>query len=264
MYLPQLLSFLQAYGYPMLWLTTFIAALGAPLPITLLLLAAGAFSAAGDFNIVVLAVVALSASVTGDSVGYWIGRLWGSQLLEWMAETRLGKQVMSPETLARSREYFQRRGGIAIFLTRSLISALGSVTNVVAGSELYPYRLFLLYDVLGEALGAILPLGLGYIAGASWEALGDIFSAVAFFALGAVCVIYLGYRLLWRSAEGARLIGAERIAPGGLTSLDGEAEGLVGVESEVGVAPRLDDVARWRRSGGPGAPGDRPEQQRDI
>lgn len=201
MYLPQLLSFLQAYGYPMLWLTTFIASLGAPLPITLLLLAAGAFSAAGDFNVVALAVVAVSASVAGDCVGYWIGRLWGSQLLEWVTGTRLGKRIVTPEALARSRDYFQRRGGLAILLTRAVITALGSVTNLVAGSELYPFRLFLLYDALGETLGAVVPLTLGYIVGASWEALGDIFSAVTFFALGAVCVIYLGYRLLWRPAE---------------------------------------------------------------
>jgi membrane-associated protein len=258
-YLPQLLSFLQTYGYPMLWLTTFVAALGAPLPITLLLLAAGAFSAAGDFNVVVLTVVALSASVAGDSLGYWIGRLWGSQLLEWAAETRLGKRILTPEALARSRDYFKRRGGVAIFLTRSVITALGSVINVVAGSELYPFQLFLLYDVLGEALGAIVPLTLGYIVGASWEALGDIYSAVTLFALGAACVIYLGYRLLWRSTEGVSLFGAERIAPGGFTRLDGEAEGLVGAESEVRVAPGLDDVARWRRSDGASAPGDHPE-----
>src|SRR2546430_12335836 len=46
--------------------------------------------------------------------------------------------------------------------------------NLLSGSELYPYRYFLLFDSSGEALGAIIPLSLGYVFGASWEAVGDV------------------------------------------------------------------------------------------
>ena len=52
--LPLLLHGLHEYGYAVLWLTVFIAAVGLPLPINLLLLAAGAFAVRGDFNIVLL------------------------------------------------------------------------------------------------------------------------------------------------------------------------------------------------------------------
>jgi len=44
-FLSSLLSILQAYGYPALWVSIFIAAVGLPLPIALVLLAAGAFMA---------------------------------------------------------------------------------------------------------------------------------------------------------------------------------------------------------------------------
>ena len=76
-----LLSALQQYGYPALWLIIFIAALGAPISGNLLLYAAGAFVAFGDFNIFILFPIALSAAVLGDSFGYFIGRQVGSSLL---------------------------------------------------------------------------------------------------------------------------------------------------------------------------------------
>ena len=43
--LPYLVNWLQEYGYPALWGLVFVGAAGIPLPITLLLLAAGAFAA---------------------------------------------------------------------------------------------------------------------------------------------------------------------------------------------------------------------------
>ena len=75
--LPYLINWLQQFGYPALWLAVFVASAGVPLPIVLVLLAAGAFAALGDFNLVILAITATSAAVCGDSVGYWIGRWWG-------------------------------------------------------------------------------------------------------------------------------------------------------------------------------------------
>ena len=77
-FLPTLLAWLQQYGYPMLWIYICIAAIGVPLPVSLVLLAAGAFSALGDFNIVLLALVAITASTCGDSVGYVLGRRTGT------------------------------------------------------------------------------------------------------------------------------------------------------------------------------------------
>lgn len=201
--LPYLLTLLQEYGYPILWLSIFIGALGIPLPNTLVLLAAGAFAALGNFNFAVLLVVAVSAFVAGDNGSYWIGRRWGSRLLAWL-EGRLIK----PRTVARSRLYFHRLGGWAIFFSRFLISALGGEINLLAGAELYPYRRFLVYDIAGEALGTLLPLGLGYIFGASWVAVGDMLGSLSFFVLTLLLVLVLAsqtIRLLAHMRRAARL-----------------------------------------------------------
>ncbi|GAC1568103.1 MAG: hypothetical protein NVS3B14_16220 [Ktedonobacteraceae bacterium] len=195
-FLSTLLNNVQQYGYPALWVSIFIAAVGIPLPIALVLLAAGAFAALGEFNLVLLTAISLSASVAGDNIGYMIGRLWGSKGLNWLEHSKSGKRFLKPDSVARSRQYFTRRGGWAVFLSRFLVAALGSIINLLAGTELYPYRNFLLFDIAGEALGALIPLLFGFAFGASWEAVGDIFGRLSLFVLGSLVVIYLFIRLL--------------------------------------------------------------------
>lgn len=202
--LPYLLTLLQEYGYLALWFSVFIGALGIPLPNSLVLLAAGAFAAMGDFNFALLAVVSISAFAAGDNTSYWIGRLWGSRLLNWL-EGRL----IRAQTMQRSRVYFHRLGGWAIFASRFIVSALGGAVNLLAGAEIYPYRRFVVYDIAGETLGALLPLTLGYIFGASWDAVGGILGSFSLFVVALLVALVLGYQTLrlsqrMRKAAGAR------------------------------------------------------------
>ena len=195
-FLSTLLSVLQAYGYPALWASIFIAAVGVPLPVSLVLLAAGAFAALGDFNIILLTLISVSASVAGDNLGYLIGRLWGSKVADWLEYSKLGRRFLKPDSVARSRLYFKKRGGWAVFFSRFLVAALGGVVNLLAGTELYPYSYFLLFDIGGEMLGALIPLLLGFAFGASWDAIGDILGTSSLLVLGLLLVIYFFLRLL--------------------------------------------------------------------
>ena len=192
---PLLLHLLHEYGYPVLWFTVFISAIGLPLPTSLVLLAAGAIAARGDFNIVLLIVITITASSCGDNVGYFIGRSWGSRTLNWLVQPRR-LHLIPAHTITRSRLYFKRRGGWAIFFSRFLFSALGGVMNLLAGAERYPYRHFLQYDVTGETLGAVIPLSLGYALGACWEAGSNLLGALSGFAFILFLVMLLVRRLV--------------------------------------------------------------------
>jgi len=205
-----LLSFLQSYGYLALWITVFVAAIGIPIPITLVLLAAGAFAALGDFNIALLFIISFSALICGDNAGYLIGRIWGSKVLNWVEHSKRWNRFIPPRTVMRSRDYFRNRGGWAIFLSRFLFSALGGVINLLSGSELYPYRYFLIRDTSGEALGAMIPLLLGYIFGASWEAVGDVLGYSSFLILCLFVVILLVTGLI-RNARSLKRVNVTSI-----------------------------------------------------
>ncbi|HEX4203547.1 MAG TPA: DedA family protein [Ktedonobacteraceae bacterium] len=167
---------LQHYGYPALWLIVFISAAGAPISGSLLLFAAGAFAAIGDLNIYILFPVALSAAVMGDTLGYWIGRLVGTPLINWLERQKRIRWI-TPQMLERGRAYFRRRAGWAIFMTRFLIVVLGGPINLLAGIEQYPYVRFLFWDVSGQILGAVIAIGLGFAFAASWEQVASLFGA---------------------------------------------------------------------------------------
>jgi len=206
--LPNLIDLLQQYGYPVLWLFVFIAAVGLPLPTSLVLLASGAFAALGDFNIIVLGIIAVTASSCGDTVGYFIGRRWGSKVLLWLQHPHR-RRLISQRNLVRAQAYFQRRGGWAVFLTRFLFSALGGITNLLAGAELYAYRRFLFADITGEAIGAAIALLLGYLFGASWEAVGDILGAISLLALALLAVLFLVYYMIKLAQQSRASQGAQ-------------------------------------------------------
>jgi membrane-associated protein len=188
---------LQQYGYPILWLIVFVAAVGAPISGNLLLYAAGAFAAFGDFNIFILFPVAVSAAVLGDNLGYFIGRRVGAPLLVWLERQRRFRFI-SPLTLARGRAYFRRRTAWAVFISRFLIVALGGPINFLAGVERYSYRNFLFWDISGQILGAIIPLGLGYVFAASWEQVAGVFGAFSSLFLILLVAIILSVLLLRR------------------------------------------------------------------
>lgn len=160
------------------------------------MLAAGAFAALGDYNFVLLFFISFSALVCGDTTGYWVGRIWGSRVLDWIERSKRWNRLIPPTRIVQSRQYFRRRGGLAIFLSRFLFSALGGAINLFSGSELYPYHNFLFFDSSGEALGAIIPLLLGYIFGASWEDVGDVLGYSSFLILSLLIVIVLVLRLI--------------------------------------------------------------------
>lgn len=193
--LPYLINWLQEFGYPALWLVVFVASVGVPLPISLVLLAAGAFAELSNYNMLLLILVATSASVCGDNTGYFIGRRWGTKALDWLEQSRM-LRIVSPQVVTGSREYFKLRGGWAIFLSRFLFSALGGVINLLAGADPYPYRRFFLLDASGELIGAISSVLLGYLFGASWEAIGDIIGAFSGLTLALLVVILLAVRLV--------------------------------------------------------------------
>ncbi len=195
----------------------FVAAVGIPVSGSLLLFASGAFAALGDFNIFILFPIAVSAAVMGDNLCYYIGRRVGIPLFYWL-EHQKRFRFITPEMLEQGRAAFRRRAAWSIFTTRFLIVALGGPVNLVAGLEQYPYPRFLLWDVLGQILGAIIPLGLGYIFAQSWEEVASIFGAVSSLILALLVAIFIGVMLV-RNVRQRKRVKQEATAKAEKTSL---------------------------------------------
>lgn len=182
----QLLELLLTYGLPVLAPVIVASALGAPLPASLLLVGAGAFAGTGAFNLVALLLSAIASAVAGDLLGFWLGWRGGRAALErWGTRFKI-----SADTVGRAESFFGRWGGLAVLLTRFLLTPFGPIINIIAGASNYPPRRFALYDLLGETIWVVVYVGLGYIFSANWDILAAFLgSATRFLALLVIVVV---------------------------------------------------------------------------
>jgi membrane-associated protein len=182
-----LLTAMLAYGAPALSLALLLGALGLPLPGTMFLLAAGAFAGQGVLNWPAVAPLALLGVVVGDSGGYLLGRYGGQLVL---------RRVEGSDSWRRAQDTFARRGGLAIVMTRFLLTPLAIPINLISGSSRYAFWRFLSLDVLGELVWVGLYGGLGYLFADSWEAMSDLAGSVSGLLVGLVILGGGGYLAL--------------------------------------------------------------------
>jgi membrane-associated protein len=151
------------YGYPSLLAIILIAAMGAPLPVTVLLLAVGALSATrGGPDFWALAVLGTSASVAGDLIDYALGRVGGARLLLWIY--RAHRKRLGP-TLLETRRLLRRRGSVMVFLSRFLFTTVSSPTSFLVGVSRLPLSRFLAWSILGKGIYVVGNLLLGRLFG---------------------------------------------------------------------------------------------------
>ena len=74
----------------------------------------------------------------------------------------------------RAEEFFARRGGIAIVLTRCVLMPIAVPVNLVAGSSAYPVWHFAAYDVSGEVIWLLGYGAIGYLFGSQWESISAL------------------------------------------------------------------------------------------
>jgi len=178
------------YGAPILGLIVFIGAMGPPLPATLMVIAAGAFSNQGFLSWWTTALVVLACVVAGDSLSYAMGYYAREPVLR-----RFGKS----ERWARAEAAFDRWGATSVLLTRFLITGLAVPVNLLAGTSNFGFRRFFLYDLAGETIWVFGYGGLGYLFGTQWELVGEFISSFGSLTLGLVILItgiVLAIRLL--------------------------------------------------------------------
>lgn len=163
-------------GVPVLFLVAYAGSLGIPFPITLVIIAAGAFTRQGILDWRLAYLACLAGSMLADNSEYLLGRLAFQRL-----ERRFGKG----NVWQRALDIFNHQGGWAIMLTRFWLTPLAPAINLIAGRR-FPYRRFLFFDFTGEFLWVLLYGGLGYIFGGEWQVVSQFVSDFSGLSVGLV------------------------------------------------------------------------------
>ena len=179
--------FFTHHGLPLLFVVIMLESFGIPLPGETALIAFGILAAQGNYSIVWVIVIAATAAIVGDNLGYWlIGRLGGRRLFErWRFLKRYADRI-----LPRAERLMERHGGKTVFFGR-FITVLRYTAAWLAGLGRMEWWRFLFWNAAGGICWAV---AVGLVAFYAGKAAAD---AIQRYGLYAAIVIVGGAILVW-------------------------------------------------------------------
>jgi membrane-associated protein len=157
--LPELVQWAGLIGLTIIVFSETGLLVGFFLPGDSLLVTAGLLAATGYLNVYELAPILTLAAISGNSLGYFIGRTTGPRIF-----TRENSLFFNKKHAIRAAQFFEKHGRKTIVLAQfmPIIRTFSPVISGVAGMK---FRTFLTYNVLGAVLWVWSMLGIGYFLG---------------------------------------------------------------------------------------------------
>jgi membrane-associated protein len=191
-------------GYVAVFALIAIETMGIPVPAETALIAAALLAHDDQMDVVTLTVIAATAAILGDNVGFAIGRRYGRRL--FLAHGPLFKHRQ--KVLEHGEPFFARHGPKAVFLGR-WVAGLRIASAWLAGMNKMAWPTFLFWNALGGILWAASVTLTVYFLG---EAAENAIDVVGPAAAGGVVVLLVGYLLYRRRV---RAVEARTTSSGG-------------------------------------------------
>ena len=155
---------------------------------TIVIVASTGIGNIAEYLALIAAVIV--GALCGESIGFALGRYFGPKI----QASRLGKRLGEDHWI-RAENYLDRRGGIAVFVSRFL-PVLHSLVPLTVGMSTMSYRKFMAWTIPACVIWALAYASVGWAAAESYRELSDrlhnagyIFAAIiAVFAILVVVV----------------------------------------------------------------------------
>jgi membrane protein DedA with SNARE-associated domain len=146
----------------------------------------------------------LLGSLAGESVGFWIGRVFGKRIRKsWLG------QKIGEKNWELGDSFVHKRGGIAVAISR-FIPVLHSLVPVIAGMTKMRYRSFISWTIAACALWAGVYTALGWSAGTTYQELEKLgkWGSIIFVGLLIIAIV-LGHLVKTRIEKAAEKFAKE-------------------------------------------------------
>jgi undecaprenyl-diphosphatase len=161
-----LLDLFARYGYAVVFFGVLLENAGVPVPGETILLAGAALAHFGRLSLVLVVSTAIVAAITGDNLGFLLGRRGGRKIAE-----RHGWRVgLTRARLRQFDAFFERYGPQTVFIAR-FVTGLRVVGAVLAGASGLSWPTFLFYNAAGAIVWSATIAAAGYLLAYSWETL---------------------------------------------------------------------------------------------
>lgn len=198
-----LANLLASYGYAVVFCGVMLESLGLPLPGESLMIGSAIYAATTHrLDIVILVAAGAAGAITGDQIGYFIGRSIGFRALSRWG----GKIGMTSERINLGRFLFMRYGAVVVFFGR-FVALLRTFAALLAGANRMSWRHFAVWNALGGITWTCL-YGFGAYA------MGDAFmriSGPAGIVIAVLGVTAVGTAFAFIKRNEARLMESARL-----------------------------------------------------
>lgn len=136
-------------------------------------------------QIIWVIVIGTAAAITGDNIGFYLGRKLGNRLIRWMKKLF----HMDDEDIGAAKDQIRRHGAATVFWAR-YIFGLRTIAGPIAGVLGMEWKEFFKYNALGAATWVTAISMTGYAFANQFATLLDYFEkaswtiAAGLFALG--------------------------------------------------------------------------------
>ncbi len=152
------------YGYIVLYVALTLELIALPTPGESLMTYCGYLAFQGQLNYFISMLVAAAGVITGITVSYLIGKLWGNAFF-----TRYGSYIhLGPEKIERTSKWFEKYGN-GLLIVAYFIPGIRHITGYFAGVTRISYRKFAMFAYPGAVLWTGVFISLGKLLGPSWE-----------------------------------------------------------------------------------------------
>ncbi|MDR1482885.1 MAG: DedA family protein [Synergistaceae bacterium] len=183
-----LAGIVETLGYPGVVFLMFLESSFFPFPSEVVMPPAGYLASKGQMTLLAVVVCGIIGSLLGAVFNYWIAIKWGRRFFE-----RYGRYFfVTPETLDKAEEFFNRHGHVSTFTAR-LLPVIRQYVSLPAGLARMNFAKFCFYTALGSGIWVTALSLVGYCLGSDQ---GSVSTALHGITMGLVafCVIVLaGY-----------------------------------------------------------------------
>lgn len=145
---------------------------------SIVLVASTAVASPTEYAALLTAVVV--GSLAGESIGFGLGRLFGPRIRQSWLGGRIGERNWQ-----RAEYYVDRRGGIAIVISRFL-PVLHWLVPVTVGMTTMGYRRFMTWTIPTSIIWATIWVSFGSLAAVGYRQLADQLHLAGYLFVGAV------------------------------------------------------------------------------
>jgi membrane protein DedA with SNARE-associated domain/rhodanese-related sulfurtransferase len=199
-------QFLIRHGLPLVFAAVFVEQMGLPLPALPWLLAAGALSAIGQFNLALGILATVVACLVADTIWFYLGRYRGNQVLGLLCRISL-----EPDSCVRRTQNVFTKYGLPGVLVAKFVPGMNTVAPPVAGMSGISAWRFLVVDGFGSLLYGGCLLGLGFFFNRQIDQIIAALARIggsALTLLGGLVVLFIAYKYWQRQ----RLLNELRMA----------------------------------------------------